>query len=75
MTNPAYTRCPNCHKLNPIQPNEAEKEHTCVFCGTIIPPETTNKHEDATKNKGRRRFPIEQSENKPINRNLRKPMF
>lgn len=76
MSNPIYTRCPNCHKLNPTQPNEAQKEHTCVFCGTIIPPEKTSKTEDTSKSKGRdRRFHFQQSESKPINRNTRKPMF
>jgi hypothetical protein len=81
MSNPIYIRCPNpkCRKLNPIQPDEAErgKEHTCVFCGCIIEPDKTSKTEDASsKSKGRnRRFPLQQSESKPINRNTRKPMF
>jgi hypothetical protein len=81
MSNPIYIRCPNpkCHKLNPTQPDEAErgKEHTCVFCGTIIPPEKTSRAEDtSSKSKGRdKRFPLQQSESKPINRNTRKPMF
>jgi hypothetical protein len=79
MPSPFYIRCPNpkCRKLNPIQPEETGKEHTCVFCGCIIEPEKTNKTDDAfSKSKGRnRRFPLQQSESKPINRNQRKPMF
>ena len=78
MSNKVYIRCQNqnCRKLNPIQPNEEQKEHTCVFCGTIIQPQKTNKSEDASKSKSHdRRFPLQQSESKPINRNTRKPMF
>jgi len=68
-------RCAKCGKLNPITLTEAAKEHTCVFCGAIIPPQATAIHEDATKNKGPRRFPLAQSEVKPLNKNRRKPMF
>jgi ribosomal protein S27E len=75
MSSPVYLKCPHCGKLNPTSPAEAGKEQTCVFCGAIIPPQPTGKHED-TKNKGHdRRFPLAQSESKPINRNQRKPMF
>jgi hypothetical protein len=81
MSKTIYIRCPNpkCHKLNPIQPDETErgKEHTCVFCGYIIAPEKTTPDEDiSSKSKGRnRRFPLQQSESKPVNRNTRKPTF
>jgi hypothetical protein len=82
MSNPIYIRCQNskCNKLNPIQPDEAElvKEHTCIFCGYIIAPEKTSKADEDTssKSKGRnKRFPLQQSESKPINRNTRKPTF
>jgi ribosomal protein S27E len=75
MSTLIYIKCLNCGKLNPIPPTEAVKEHTCLFCGTIIPPQQAGKHEDAAKNKGPRKFPVEQSEHKPINRNMRKPMF
>jgi len=81
MSKIIYIRCPNpkCNKLNPIQSNETErgKEHTCVFCGYIIAPEKTSINEDiSSKGKGRnRRFPLQQSESKPINRNTRKPTF
>jgi hypothetical protein len=66
--------------LNPIQPDEAkqEKEHTCVFCGFIIAPEKTRKNDEdiSSKSRGRnRRFPLQQSESKPVNRNTRKPTF
>jgi len=77
MSNPVYIRClnPKCGKLNPVQPGEMEAEHTCMFCGAIIEPK--KKAEDtSSKGKGHaRRFPLAQSESKPINRNLRKPMF
>ncbi|MCX6655673.1 MAG: hypothetical protein NTY03_11235, partial [Candidatus Bathyarchaeota archaeon] len=82
MSNPIYIRCPNpkCYKLNPIQPDESErgKEHTCVFCGFIIAPEKTRKNDEdiSSKSRGRnRRFPLQQSESKPVNRNTRKPTF
>ncbi|OGD55749.1 hypothetical protein A3K78_07280 [Candidatus Bathyarchaeota archaeon RBG_13_52_12] len=82
MPSPIYIRCPNpkCNKLNPIQPEEAiqEKEHTCVFCGFIIAPEKTIKIDEDTSSKSRgrnRRFPLQQSESKPVNRNTRKPTF
>jgi ribosomal protein S27E len=75
MSTITYLRCPKCTKLNPIPASEAGKEHTCVFCGTIIPPQQVGKHEDTAKNKGPRKFPVNQSESKPVNRNQRKPMF
>jgi hypothetical protein len=75
MSTTTTLKCPHCGKLNPIPAAEAVMEHTCLFCGTIIPPQPADKHED-TKNKGHtRRYPVEQSEHKPINRNMRKPMF
>jgi hypothetical protein len=82
MSNPIYIRCPNpkCNKLNPIQPEEAKqgKEHTCVFCGFIIAPVKTFRIDEDTSSKSRgrnRRFPLQQSESKPVNRNTRKPTF
>jgi hypothetical protein len=82
MSNLVYIRCPNpgCNKLNPIQPDEVKKgkEHTCVFCGYIIAPEKTNRAEEVSSSKRRgrsRRFPLQQSESKPVNRNTRKPTF
>lgn len=69
------TKCPRCGKLNPIPPTEAAKEHTCVFCGAIIPPQAMTKHGDTAKSRGPRRFPLAQSEAKPVNKNQRKPMF
>ena len=80
MSNLIYIRCsnPKCNKLNPIQPDEVEKEHTCIFCGYIIVPKKTNiaDKDSSSKSKGRiRRFPLQQSESKPVNRNTRKPTF
>ena len=82
MSSPIYIRCtnPKCNKLNPIQPEEAgqEKEHTCVFCGLIIAPKKTiriDKDASPKSRGGNRRFPLQQSESKPVNRNTRKPTF
>ena len=75
MSNPVYIRCPKCHKLNPIRPEEAEREHTCVFCGSIIEPEKKKAEDASTKGKGHSRRFLDQSESKPINKNQRKPMF
>jgi hypothetical protein len=82
MSNLVYIRCPNpkCNKLNPAQSDEVKKgkEHTCVFCGCIIAPEKTNRAEKDSSSKSRdrgRRFPLQQSESKPVNRNTRKPTF
>ncbi len=75
MSTPIHIKCPHCGKLNPIPSTEAAKEHTCVFCGAIIPPQPVGRHDDAKKKGDRRRFPLAQSETKPINRNQRKPML
>jgi hypothetical protein len=82
MSETAYIRCtnPKCLKLNPIQSNEAEraKEHTCVFCGCIISPQKANEIDDRSSSKKKdhnNRFPQQKSENRPINRNTRKPLF
>jgi len=82
MSETIYLKCPNpkCRKLNPIQPDESEqwKEHTCIFCGFIILPEKINKVDEdySSKRKDRgKRFPLQQSESKPVNRNTRKPMY
>jgi len=79
MSNPIFIRCPNpkCQKSNPIPPDELEKEHTCIFCGRIIPPE---KRSDESKNKSHKkdrdiRFTHQKSESKPVNKNMRKPMI
>ncbi len=47
-----------------------------MFCGSIIEPEKKKAEDASTKGKGHsRRFPLQQSESKPINKNQRKPMF
>jgi transcription initiation factor TFIIIB Brf1 subunit/transcription initiation factor TFIIB len=67
-----YTKCPKCGKQNPT--TDPHTEHTCIFCGTIIPPQTTTKQD--TKNKDHtRKFPVNQSQHKPMNRNQNKPRF
>ena len=67
-------RCPRCGRLNPTPAAEAAKEHTCIFCGAIMPPQPADRH--AAKGKDHtRRFPLAKSESKPINKNQRKPML
>lgn len=77
MSNPAYVRCPRCLKLNPISPVELGMEHTCVFCGAIIPRTSTDKAEKdlAESRKSYDAGPKPRLESKPINRNKRKPTF
>ncbi|MCX6641949.1 MAG: hypothetical protein NTV15_00980 [Candidatus Bathyarchaeota archaeon] len=82
MSETTYIRCtnPKCHKLNPIQSSESEKakEHTCVFCGSIITPQRATEVDDNASSKKKdhnNRFPRQRSENRPVNRNTRKPLF
>ena len=79
MSKPTYIRCLNqkCQKLNPVPLNELEKEHTCIFCGSIIPPEKNSKATKTTSiKKGQyTRFSEKKGQSKPINKNMRKPMI
>jgi hypothetical protein len=75
MSTTIYLKCPRCGRLNPIPPVETNKEHTCVFCGAIIPPQPAGKHDDAKAKEHIRKFPVDQSQTKPTNRNQRKPMI
>ncbi len=73
MSTQHYARCPRCGRQNPVADPHAE--HTCIFCGAIIPPAPEGKHEDARLKARVRKFPVEQSQTKPLNRNQSKPRF
>ncbi len=77
MSRISYTRCPRCQRLNPTAENELGKEHTCVFCGAIIPPAKAGEAMGGVV-ASRRSYesgPKPRAESRPINRNKRKPMF
>ena len=80
MSKTTYFRCtnPKCRKLNPAPPNEAKKvkEYTCVFCGTIITLFVEKETDEKTSSKKKeqdKRYTLQKSESRPINRNTRKP--
>ncbi len=68
-----YIKCPKCGRQNPIL--DPHIEHTCIFCGSIIPPQTVDKHDDAKEKDRIRKYPVNQSQSKPMNRNQSKPRF
>jgi hypothetical protein len=79
MSKPVYIRCPNpkCLKSNPVPAGEEVKEHTCIFCGYIIPPTMKSSESDgnASAKKKIPQFARQRSESKPVNKNMRKPML
>jgi len=78
MSRTEYIRCPNprCGKLNPAQPEEG-REYTCVFCGQPFTPpaKSTQTTEASFKKRSRGKKPLNPSEVKPENRNMKKPMI
>ncbi len=73
MSTQAYAKCPRCGRQNPVTDSRAE--HTCIFCGAIIPPAPSDKHDDGKGKAHLRKFPVDQSQHKPQNRNQSKPRF
>jgi ribosomal protein S27E len=68
-----YMKCPKCGRQNPI--TSPDEEHTCIFCGAIIPPqEIAGQGNSKTKDRIRK-YPVGQSQTKPLNRNQSKPRF
>lgn len=68
-----YIKCPKCGRQNPA--TDPHAEHTCIFCGAIIPPQNTNKHDDNKNKEHMKKFPVNQQQSKPMNRNQNKPRF
>ena len=78
MPRTEYVRCtnPGCGKLNPVQLGES-REYTCVFCGQPFTPplKLAQATEASFKKRSRGKKPLNPSEARPENRNLRKPVI
>jgi len=78
MPGQAYLRCTNkgCGKLNPVdQDAEPGDEYTCIFCGSIFTLPAKNADEKIDTKKKNRGKKALQKQQRPENRNMRKPMI
>jgi hypothetical protein len=78
MTSPVYVKCSNlgCEKMNPVYGNVfSGREYNCVFCGYPFKTQSKKNVETVEKTRLKRGKKGRQTETRPQNRNMRKPLI